>query len=468
MTEMNDDRSRDLIVNDLQKQMRRVMSRTFLKQLSTGSGLDDKRNGSWQNYGYKENLEFEDFYRLWRRNGIANALVTRTIGKSWHDDPEIIQGDLDQKDKETTPWETSVKLFADKYDMWHAFQEADLYQMVGGFSGLILQVADGKAWNEPLTKSTRDKRLYKFIPAWKGQLTPISYEDDQKKLTFGMPTMYMFQELAVGETGNKGAARNLEIHPDRVIAFGDYETGLSCFEASFNAFVNLEKITGGSGESFLKNASRQLAINFAKEVDLSAIAAAHKKPIGKIQEIFDQITTNMNLGMDQSILTQGAEVKPLVATVPDPEHHYAIALGEACAPFQCPTKIVIGNQEGSLASTEDKREWAETNQARRVSRMSRFIKAAILHLQQFGFIQKGEFAVKWSNLAEMTDSEKVERALKLAEINAKNFISGDLTYRTEEIRDASGHDNDEAIEKLPEDDSQDDDLPPADNKDAKE
>ncbi len=464
MTENRGKSSEVMIVNAIQGEMRRVMAREFMTGCHNSS-LDGKRAGAWQNYGYKEDLEFADFYRLWRRNGIANALITRLIGKSWHDDPELIQGDIEDKDKETTQWETSVKEFAKKYEMWSAFQEADLYQSVGGFAGLILQVADGKPWNEPLTKSTRDKRLYKFIPCWKAQLTPTSWEDDQTKLTYGDPTMYMFQEMLVGETGTTGKSRNLEIHPDRIIPFGDYDTGLSVFEASFNAFVNLEKISGGSGESFLKNASRQLAINFAKEVDLAAIAAAHKKPIGEIQKIFDQITTNMNLGMDQSILTQGAEVTPLVATVPDPEHHYAIALGEACAPFHCPTKIVIGNQAGELASTDDKREWAETCQARRTSRMNRFIRVAITHLQKFGFIQKSEFAIKWSNLAEMTDSEKVERALKLAEINAKNIISGDITYRTEEIRDASGHDNDEPIEKLPEDDSKDDALPPvADDK----
>lgn len=450
-TEKASQRSDELIVNEIQNQMRRSMAKCF-----AGGALDDKRPGAWSNYGYKLNLDFDDFYQLWRRNAIANALVARTVEKCWQDYPELIQGELSDKDKKSTRWETAAKAFAKKYDLWDALVEADTYRIVGGCSALIIQVADDKQWNESLTTSVRDKRFHKFIPAWKGQLTPASYNDDQTDVNYGEVTMWNFNELAVGETGLHGRARALEIHPDRLIMLGDYDSGLSRYEASFNSFVNLEKIEGGSGESFLKNASRQLAINFTKDVDLSAIAAAHARPVKDIQKIFDQITTNMNLGLDQSILTQGAEVKPLVATVPDPKEHYAISLQSACAPFMCPSKIVVGNQAGQLASGEDKKEWAETCMSRRSKDLTKIITTVVRHLQKFGFILAAEFSVKWSNLAEATEAEKIERALKMADINAKNIISGDITYRTEEIRDASGHDNDEPIEKLPEPDQPDD------------
>lgn len=454
MTEANNTRSDDLIVNALQTEMRRSMAKCFM----AGGSIDSKRPGAWNNYGYKEHLEFEDFYRLWRRNAIANALVARTVNKCWQDYPEMIQGDIEDKDKTSTKWEKAFKAFDKKHDLWESMVEADTYRLVGGCSALILQVADDKEWSESLTTSKNDKRFHKFIPAWKGQLTPTEYDDDQKSLTFGEVKMWSFNELAVGETGVNGRSRQLSIHPDRIILLGDYDTGLSKFEASYNSFVNLEKIEGGSGESFLKNASRQLAINFTKDVDLSAIAMAHNRPVKDIQKIFDQITTNMNLGLDQSILTQGADVKPLVATVPDPKEHHSISLQSACAPFECPSKIVIGNQAGQLASGEDKKEWAETCMGRRTKDLSKIITIVVRHLQKFGFIGATDFAVKWSNLAEASEAEKMERALKMAEINAKNMISGDITYSTEEIRDASGHDNDEPVEKLPEGEPTDDNL----------
>lgn len=455
MTDTDKDRGDELIVNEIQNQMRRSMAKCFM----SGGALDDKRPGSWSNYGYKEHLDFDDFYHLWRRSAIANALVGRTVDKCWQDYPEMIQGEIADKDKKSTRWEAALKAFDKKYGLWDAMVEVDTYRLVGGCAALILQVADDKQWNEPLTTSTKDKRFHKFIPAWKGQLTPASYDDEQSSVTYGEVTMWNFNELAVGETGITGRARALEIHPDRLIMLGDYDHGLSRFEASYNSFVNLEKIEGGSGESFLKNASRQLAINFTKEVDLGAIAAAHGRPVKDLQKIFDQITTNMNLGLDQSILTQGADVKTLVATVPDPKEHYAISLQSACAPFACPSKIVVGNQAGQLASGEDKKEWAETCMGRRNKDLSKWIIVVVRHLQKFGFIGgAAEVSVKWSNLAEATEAEKIERALKMADINAKNIISGDITYRTEEIRDASGHDNDEPIEKLPESEDDTDSL----------
>lgn len=85
MTENRGKSSEVMIVNAIQGEMRRVMAREFMTGCHNSS-LDGKRAGAWQNYGYKEDLEFADFYRLWRRNGIANALITRLIGKSWHDE----------------------------------------------------------------------------------------------------------------------------------------------------------------------------------------------------------------------------------------------------------------------------------------------------------------------------------------------------------------------------------------------
>jgi hypothetical protein len=56
-----------------------------------------------------------------------------------------------------------------------------------------------------------------------------------------------------------GSSRRVNIHPDRVFILGDYsDDAIGFLEPAYNAFVSLEKVEGGSGESFLKNAARQL------------------------------------------------------------------------------------------------------------------------------------------------------------------------------------------------------------------
>lgn len=435
----------ELATNAIRAEMRTIFARL------QGGSIDAKRPTAWDNYGYKDALGFDDFYRLWRRGSVAHGAVGRLIGKCWQDNPDVIQGAPENKATVKTRWEKELEAFDSQYKLWDKLRDADLRRCVGGYSALILQVADGKKWSDPLTVSTRDKRLYKLIPVWAGQLTPSTYNDDETTTEYGQPTMYSFVQSKVDE-GDK-TKRNLstEIHPSRVILIGELDD-LSMLEAPFNSFVNLEKIEGGSGESFLKNSSRQLSINFEKDVDLEGIARAHGIKIDKIQTVFDGITRNMNAGLDQSIITKGASVNPLVANVPAAREPFEVSLNSACAAFQIPAKILIGNQQGDMASSDDKRDWAERCQGRRTTELANTVEKVIAHLQSFGFIKKGVFSVTWNDLAAATPAEKMQKAKDMATINKDNAISGDITFTTEQIIEAAGYEVEGTPEPLPEGD----------------
>ncbi|MCP6524873.1 DUF1073 domain-containing protein, partial [Klebsiella pneumoniae] len=78
--------------------------------------------------------------------------------------------------------------------------------------------------------------------------------------TYGQPKMWQYAERLPN-----GSSRRVNIHPDRVFILGDYsDDAIGFLEPAYNAFVSLEKVEGGSGESFLKNAARQLNVNFEK------------------------------------------------------------------------------------------------------------------------------------------------------------------------------------------------------------
>lgn len=441
-----DQEKRELIANELRGRIREYVGQQL-------GGLDFKRPKAWANYGYKEHLSFDDFYRLWRRGGIARAVVSRTISKCWQTMPEVIQGPLeDNKDRPATTWERMAAKAIETYHLFEQLKEADQRRLVGGWSALILQVADNKTWEEELTKNSTDKRLVRVIPAWAGQLKVSEWDTDEFSERYGLPVQYSFVEIAVGADLSKSnpAQRTLTIHHSRVVLVGDMHSE-PIMEASFNSFVDMEKIQGGSGESFLKNASRQLAINFAKDVDLAPLARSHGVKLSQMQEVFDDITANMNMGVDQSILTQGAEVVPLVATVPDPEEHFAIALQTALAPWMIPTKIVVGNQAGERASSDDKREWAETCQQRRTGDINIMLRDFFGHLLIYGLLKpagKSGISFRWDDLGAATEAERMQKAKDMAEINAKNAITGEITYPVEEIRDASGHDNNVTPQKI--------------------
>lgn len=410
------------------------------QSLLTG-GVDAKRPDSWCSYGYPNNLAFADYYRLWEREGVAHGAVMRLNEKCWESDPDIIEGDPESRATAPTKWEKQFKLLAKRLKLWERFREADMRRLVGYYSGIILQIADNKKWDEPVQRAS-DKQLVNLIPAWEGQLYVNEWIDDPSSPEFGQPKSFTYDEIRVDDGSNQTTqnGRSLTIHPDRVVILGDIRSGIPFLRAGYNACINLEKIVGGSGESFLKNSSRQLGINFDKDVDLREIARAHNVDQGELQEIFDEVTKGMNAGIDQTVITQGATVTPLVANVPDPEPHFGVALQTFAASVRIPTKILVGHLTGERASTEDNKDFNRTGQGRRVNVLSSDIEAFINRLVKHGMLLAVESSVIWDDLTEPTLEEKLANALKMAEINAKFLAMGEAVYSVDEVREVTGYD----------------------------
>lgn len=427
-------------------------------------GSDAKRPTAWRSFGWPMNLQFQDYYRMWERGGLAHGAVSRVISKCWQDNPELIEGAEEDTKRAPTAWEKQFKAFAKSSKLWESIREADLRRCVGKYSALVLQIADGKTWNQPV-RGRAARRLVKIIPAWEGQLTVSQWGTDETKEDYGQPVMYSFKETAVGNDPSASTAgyagRNLEIHPDRVIILGDILNGVPMLRAGYNDFVNIEKVLGGSGESFLKNAARQIGINFDKTTNLADIAAAHSVATKDLKGVFDAVTEGLNQGIDQTLITQGAQVTPLVANVPDPQQHFNVSLMSAAASLMIPVMVWIGSQTGERSSTEDQKDWNNTNQGRRMLVLSSDIETVIAHLTRIGLLTPvAESTVVWSNLNEATQAEKLDSADKMATINQKSVATGEFPYSAQEIRDMSGHVNGAPVEALPEGDEDGDEIPP--------
>lgn len=438
-----------LALNDALGDRRMAIARA---RFSPQMGMDAKRANAWESYGYEPDPQFAHFHRLWERGGLAHGAVARYSSRCWKDDPEVIEGDKEDTKRPKTAWENSFNAFAKGIKLWEKLKEADLRRMVGKYSGLILQIADGKRWNEPV-KGRAAKKITKLIPAWEGQLTVNEWDNDETSPTYGDPKSFQFQESAVNGVGVSGfAGRSVVIHPDRVIILGNIIDGVPLLRAAYNDFVNIEKVLGGSGESFLKNASRQIAINFGKEANLLDIAEAHGVKGDELRKVFDQVTAGLNRGIDQTVVTQDATVTPLVANVPDPEEHFNISVKSAAASITMPLMIWIGSQTGERSSQEDQKDWNGTCQSRRVGPLASDIETILAHLTRLGFIAPASTSVVWSDLTEASVGEKLDNADKMATINQKSVATGEFPYSAQEIRDMSGHVNGAPVEVLDEGD----------------
>lgn len=394
-------------------------------------GLDAKRNSAWCEYGFKEDLTFDDLYRLYRRGGIAHGAVRKITGTCWLSNPEIIEGEKADETRKVTDWERRAKgIFTHRF--WRAFAEADLRRLVGRYSGILLHIRDGKDWNLPVI---RGKGLEKITVAWAGALVPLEWDTGLNSRTYGQPKMWQYVERLPN-----GSTRRVDVHPDRVFILGDYSTdAIGFLEPAYNPFVSLEKVEGGSGESFLKNAARQLNINFDREIEFSNLASMYGVSVEELQEKFNEAAVEVNRGNDALLTTQGATVTPLVSAVADPGPTYNVNLQTAAAALDIPTKILVGMQTGERASTEDQRYFNARCQSRRGD-LSFDIEDLCDKLVDLGILDAvPQKTVIWDDLNASTGAEKLTSAKLMADINSASIATGEQPFTGEEIRVAAGY-----------------------------
>lgn len=408
-----------------------------------GFGLDNKRLGAWCEYGFPENITIADFVALYRRGGIAHGAINKLTGHCWKTPPWVIEGEPQKESRAETGWEKSFKA-ALPTDFWHTVAEADLRRLVCRYSALVLRLRDSKAFDQSVTGSPA---LEELVPVWAGAIKPGEYDN--------IGDVKFWQYTPTRHDGAPLPAVN--VHPDRIIILGDYSAdAIGFLEPAYNAFVSLEKVEGGSGEAFLKNAARQVGVNFDKEVDLSSLAAMYDVPVAELQEKFNEAAREINRGNDAMLITQGASVSPLVATVPDPGPTYNVNLQTAAAALDIPTKIIVGMQTGERASSEDQKYFNARCQSRRVGELSRDIRAIVQHMQRIRIVPPMRvLTVMWDDLTESTVEEKLANAKTMSDINAVAVAMGEEVFDLNEIRVTAGFEPRQDIEPLGEDEDDD-------------
>ncbi len=425
------------------------LARARMGMLAPTMGLDNKRNAAWCEYGFKEELTFDDLYKLYRRGGIAHGAVEKIAGKCWQTNPEIIEGDVSDETRQETAWEKKTKqVFTNR--LWRSFFDADRRRLVGRYAGILLHIRDNKAWN---LEATKGRGLEKVTVAWAGSLTVSEWDTGLNSKTYGQPKMWQYTERLPN-----GSTRRVDIHPDRVFILGDYtDDAIGFLEPAYNAFVSLEKVEGGSGESFLKNAARQLNVNFDKEIDFNNLASLYGVTVTELQDKFNEVAGEINRGNDVLMTTQGASVTPLVTSVADPSGTYDVNLQTAAAGVDIPTRILVGNQQAERSSTEDQKYMNSRCQTRRgdLSFEIEDFCDKLIGLQIIDPVSQK--TVIWDDLNEQTGTEKLTNAKTMGEINQTMQGSGENpAFSREEIRTAAGYDNDEE-EPLGEEDGNEED-----------
>lgn len=425
---------------------RQISAARQLAAFGTGA-LDMKRPRAYCEYGFPDSPSFDEFYRIYKRHGIGHGALMQVLDKTWQTAPWVIEGEDEfDESRDETKWEKDLKRLFKKKNIMAAIKETDKRKMVGGYAGLIIQVKDSKKWNAKLDKVSA-AAIVKLIPAWRGSLTVTSWDTNEASPTYGQPLMYSYKEHseAIGSS-----PRDVEIHPSRVIVFGSITEPESIYEPVINSLISLEKVTGGSGEAYIKAAARALHIGFSKDTQLESLARAHGMQMSEIGTLYDQVVKDVNSGIDTAIITQDGTVTAIASNVPDPMQPFEVNLQETAAGMQVPSTIIVGRQTGTLASNEDVKAFNRFGQSRRENEVGPNTRLVVDWLMTHGVIEPREdYEVLWDQLTESTDAEKLLNAKTMSEVNAQMLALGQPVFNVDEIRVAAGYEAEAELDPLP-------------------
>lgn len=430
---------------------------SILNAAANYPGGDAKHNHN-RDFGFPDDLVFQDFYEMFDRNGIASGLVEQTVLETWQDFPEFIE----TPDPKQTPLELEIATHLDRIRFWQNIAEVDKRGMVGQYSAIIMRFADSKPFDAPVDRVTGGGigGLVEIIPVWEAQLIVSSVDTDVQSETYGQPTMFQFQESNVTEdesTGNPPKNRSFQVHPDRVVLWSRTGgiAGRSKMKPCFNDLLTLQKIVGAGGQGFWKNAKSTPVLEAEKDLDLTVMAQGMGVPVDELADAMEKQVDDFNSGFDSMLMLKGMKANTLGVSLPIPEHFVSAALQGICASWPIPQKKLLGSQTGERASTEDAAAWAKTCNARRVNLAKPFLMAVIDRLVKYKILPEKSWAIKWSDLTESSTEDKLARAKDMAEVNAKTPDRPSFT--TGEIREMAGKDPTTVIDDDGEDDETDDD-----------
>jgi uncharacterized protein len=203
----------------------------------------------------------------------------------------------------------------------------------------------------------------------------------------------------------------VDVHPSRVQilaegSVGDFFEGVPLLLAGFNSLVDLEKITGGSAESFLKNSARVLAFEYDAQSSIQTAVGATSAEDVKAKH--EERVKALNSNQDAAVVMQGGKATTLQTQTHDPRGAWEVAACTFAASVQIPFTILFGQQKGRLASDEDKADWAARCASRQVNELTPMLTELVTRLQAAGLVDAGEFEVEWPPLDAPSDADKVE------------------------------------------------------------
>jgi len=193
-------------------------------------------------------------------------------------------------------------------------------------------------------------------------------------------------------------------------------------------------VAGGSAEAFWQNANPGVAAKADPEYEMGP----------EMEEALEQEIEEYQHGFRRFMRLVGVDVKKLTTQIANPSHIFDVLIALISAATNIPKRILIGNEAGELASTQDENNWAAHIEQRQKNYANTVILRPLIDkLISAGVLsppEDGVYDIEWEALQSMTEQEEADLNDKKASTLQKVAPAGevDLITTREEQRELAG------------------------------
>lgn len=383
-----------------------------------GKAFGGKRD-YYETLGYDHYLTAEKYYARYQRQDIASRIVSAYPDETWRLEPCVYEDETENDTAFEEAWKTLVK----KLRIFHHMHRADVLACLGRFSVLFLGFNDvSSVAGLEQAVSRREGRSINYLSSYgERHVEIVQLDSDISSPRFGLPLIYEidFDRSGDGERNTKRTQTSVgkrRVHWERLIHIADDVVeddvyGTPKLRPVYNLLDDLLKIVGGGGETFWRNARKDLLIEVHPEAHLSP--ADREAMSDRVEEYMHDYQRFLGL--------EGAVGKSLPVEVANPEGHFKVIMQLISGTTGIPARILLGSERGELASSQDAINWAQQNMTRQASYaeptilrsfIDRLISTRVLVTPREGV---DGYTVEWQPLLTEDENQKADRIVKMTQ-----------------------------------------------------
>lgn len=405
-----------------------MMQRAMMLSSTISRGMFSSRLGIqfggdrdlYSTFGYLLAPQYQDYKNLYDRQGLANRAVEKFAIDTWNEPAVLIDGEArsDNLDESATEFLKEWSKLEDRLKVWQTFRQADIMCGFSRYSIIFLGTA-GK-FSDPAGKNN----LF-YINAFDENQAQIStWVTDTTKPNFGLPETYTVQFTADG-----GEVLDIQggntVHFSRILHIAENKLGSRVYgrprlQTVINRLFDLEKVTGGAAEATWLTVFMGFLLTAKDGAELPAKGSPEA-------EYMDEQINNLMHRIQRYATLADVDVHNLGVGNVDVRNTFDVLTDDLAGSLGIPKRILFGSERGELASSQDKTEWNSLITSRRTNFaepdiLRPFIDWCISH-KILPAPASGKYDVEWKPVYPMTQTERAEYGLKLAQ-GAKEITGG--------------------------------------------